>query len=392
MGEMIILPPLKARRGPQGGFVLTRKYIEGMAEFAKSWPGTVTSLVEMTDRPTTDMDRAEFARDHPNTPIEKRPEDKAGLTARLQDATLVVAFLSSVEAPLVALCDKIDVPLVFWAEYTPRTEAEILCTETVNPLRRWRGQRWLNKATQVRCHMVSQAAGLQCSGQSVYDVYGQLSAAPMVFWDNRVRAAEVLGEAELAARAAVLKSGAPLRLAFGGRLIKMKGVQYLPTFARKLRQAGVPFTLDIYGAGPLEAGLKSEILSFGLEDQVTLKGALDFRSGWLPTLKTQVDLFICPHPQGDPSSTYPETMACGLPTLGFANEALASVVAASESGWTVPVGDTSALVAQAAALHANRDAIVAHARRARDFAKDHCFEKTMERRVAHFMAASGACR
>lgn len=388
MTEMVVLPPLRAQRGAAGGYVLTRKYMQGVAQFAETWPGRVTSLVAFSKIPGTDMDLQEFTPAHPRTPIETRPDTAAGLQARLRDAALVVTFLSSSEARLVPLCRKIGVPLVFWAEYSPRTETQILQAQTANPLMRWRGQHWLNNATRVRRQMVAQSAGLQCSGQPVHDAYAADSPNAMVFWDSRVRSAEVMDDAGLTERAATLKAGAPLRLAFGGRLIGMKGVSFLPDFADKLRQSQVPFSLDIYGTGPLEPELKRQIAALGLGDQVVLRGALDFRTQWLPTLKRAVDLFICPHPQGDPSSTYPETMSCGLPTLGFDNEALATISAASDSGWTVPIGDTAALARNVAALHADRDQIIAHARRARDFASQHSFEKTKQRRVAHFLSVS----
>lgn len=388
MTELIILPPLKAQLGQQGGYVLTKKYMEGVAELAKTWPGPITSLVEITQTPSTDMDHAEFLPYHPNTPLETRPDTQVALAERLKDAALVVTFLAPSEELLVTICRKIGVPLVFWAEYSPKTEVQILKSESTNPLRRWRGQSWLKGATRVRRQMVAHSAGLQCSGRPVYDAYADLSPSPMVFWDNRVRSAEIITDADLARRAARLRAGAPLRLAFGGRLIEMKGIQYLPEFAQKLRQIGAPFQLDIYGSGPREADLRRQIAACGMEDQIVLKGALDFRTAWLPTLRSEVDLFICPHPQGDPSSTYPETMSCGLPSVGFDNEAFASIAASSGSGWIVPTGDTVALARQVATLHQDRDQIIAHARRARDFAQEHSFERTMQRRVAHFVSAS----
>ncbi len=389
MTELVILPPLKALHGQRGAYVLTRKYMEGVAAFARAWPGPVTSLVEISNTATTDMDHAEFAPDDPVTPIEIRPDTQAALAARLKDAALVFTFLSPSEAPLVALCQKVGVPLVFWAEYSPRTERQIMQAETANPLRRWRRLGWLNRATRMRRRMVGQAAGLQCSGQPVYEAYAGLSPDPMVFWDNRVRQAEILSDADLAGRATLLATGAPLRLAFGGRLIAMKGVQFLPEFAQKLCQMGTPFTLDIYGSGPLEADLQRRISAMGLAGHVALKGALDFRTQWLPTLKTQADLFICPHPQGDPSSTYPETMSCGLPTVGFANDAFTTIAAVSDSGWSVPIGDTTALARQVTKLHHARERINAHAKHARDFALEHCFEKTARRRATHLIACAG---
>ena len=57
--ELVLLPSLRAHRGPNGGLVLTQKFLNGVAKYAKTWPGQVTALVEISPTPTSDMDHVE---------------------------------------------------------------------------------------------------------------------------------------------------------------------------------------------------------------------------------------------------------------------------------------------------------------------------------------------
>lgn len=385
---MVILPPLRAVKGAKGGFVLTEKYIQGVAAYAENLGAPVTSLVMLSDEKTTDMDHREFATDDPLTPIAVRPSDPQTLHQYLKDADVVFAFLSSSEQPLLATCKELGVPLVLSAEFSPKTEQQIIGYDTTSKIVRFRRNLWLKNATRIRREMVRASAGLQCSGRPVYDAYADLSPSPLLFFDNRVQEADVISEPDMAQKMQDLQAGKPLRLAFGGRLVPMKGVQYLPEFAQKLRAEGVPFSLDIYGTGPLEGEIRDKVAQAQLGDLVRFHGALPFRTGWIPALKRDTDLFICPHPQGDPSSTYPETMSCGVPIVGFANEALEGIVDISGSGWTVPLKDTGALASAVARLHVDRDALVRHAHKARDFAMEHAFEHTMRRRSDHLRSLS----
>lgn len=387
--ELILLPALKAHPGQNGGLVLTRKYMNGAAEYAARWPGPVTSLVDLHDTPTTDLDHVEVFPGAEVTGIELRPTDEKALAERLRGAAAVLAFLSRYELPTARLCRQIGVPIIYTAEYSVRTERQIMRTQTRNPILRARRNLWITRSERLRKEALGLAQGLQCSGTPTYAAYHELISPCLLFFDNRVPRAQVLPEIELVQKSAVLEAKRPLRLVFGGRLIEMKGVQHLPHFARALRARGVPFTLDIYGGGPLEEALATQIAAMDLSTQVRLRGVLDFESEWIPRLKSEVDLFICCHPQGDPSSTYPEVMSCAVPIAGFDNEALAGIVEHSGAGWATPLGDVEALADTVAALHDNRGAMVEASAKARAFALEHCFEATMDKRSAHLRQCSG---
>ncbi|TNF58787.1 MAG: glycosyltransferase, partial [Burkholderiales bacterium] len=231
-------------------------------------------------------------------------------------------------------------------------------------------------------------AGLQCSGTPTHDIYRDLCRDTMLFFDNRVQGKDVISDPALDAKLARLRQGHPLRLVFGGRLIAMKGVLELPRVAAELARAGVSFTFDIFGSGPLLGALEERIRAAGLQDRMQLRGVLDFDSGWVPWLRDNADLFICCHPQGDPSSTYPEVMSCGVPIAGYDNEAFRGVVRESGSGWLAPARDAAALARVVARLDTDRGAIAEATRRARDFARMHAFEPTFARRSAHIIRNS----
>ena len=358
MSELVILPAVRAIRSEQGGFVLTQKYLEGASAFARFWPGTVTSLVEVTSDKSTDFDHIEVFPDALDTGLEERPATATALMQRLQKAAVVLGFLSRRDAPLAALCRKAGVPLAYVIEYAPETEMQIIRAQTRNPLRIAHGLFWLFRTDRIRRKAARLSDGLQCSGTPTYEYYRDIQPNRLLFFDNRIE-----------------------RLIFGGRFVAMKGVMALPEVARHLTAAGVDFTLDIYGDGPLRPALLARIEALGLGDVVRVQAPVDFRSGWVPTLVEQADLFVCCHPQGDPSSTYPEVMSCGVPIVGYANSAFRGIVAHSGCGWLTPVGEPQALAAQIATLASQRPALAEAARKGREFAKAHVFEATFKARA-----------
>ncbi len=386
--ELILLPSLTARRGPNGGLVLTRKYLDGAAEYARAWPGPVTSLFRLKETAAWEMDYVEILPDSERHAIELVPDDPLDLRNRLRQAALVFPFLTPFERDTLRLCRELGVPVVFGAEYTLQTSMQIVDAGTRNPLLRWRRKHWTRWAEGERVKMLQHAAGVQCSGTPAYDAYREHNANALLFFDNRVPVEHVISEHNLARRLEDMRQGRALRLVFGGRLVAMKGVMYLVETAAALQQLGVDFTLEIYGHGDLESRLRSQIGKRGLSEHVTLGGVLDFRSGWLPLLQDRADLFLCCHPQGDPSSTYPEVMSCGVPIAGFANEAFSGIVRESGCGWATPLGDTAALAGRVARLAIDREDIATASVQAARFARAHAFEITFARRSEHLIRCS----
>jgi len=386
--ELILLPVLTAQRAASGRLIVTQKYLRGAAEYAKSWPGPVTSLFNVSPLPSTDLDQVEVASDIGEHVIEIRPCDLKVLARRLQSASLVVGFLSPFEVATTELCNRIGVPVIHVSEYTLRTEWQIIDSSGTNPIVKLRRKLWAWKAERLRQYLVGISAGLQCNGVPTYRAYREICPEAFLFFDNRVKKSGIISSEKLARKTLEVQVGRPLRLVFGGRFVPMKGVLQLPRVARHLSQAGVPFELAIYGAGPEESKLRSAISRYGLEHQISIFPPVDFDQEWVPFLKQSADLFVCCHMQGDPSSTYSEVMACGVPIAGYDNEAFKGIVEISGAGFLAPMGDSKRLASVIADLHRDRDRLVSAAQIGVSFSKQHCFEATFSRRVDHFRKLS----
>jgi len=207
----------------------------------------------------------------------------------------------------------------------------------------------------------------------------------MLYFDSRVTADMIPSRAAVDARLEGIVNR-PLRLAFSGRLNAMKGADHLVKVALALREAGLPFVMEIFGDGPLKESMAREIEARSLGDVVQLKGVLDFASELMPHLRNSVDLFVCCHRQGDPSCTYLETMACGVPIVGYDNEAFAGLLRQCEAGRQAPMDDWRALAKVIVSLSEAPDEMIRLAKAGLAFASDHTFEREFSRRIQHMKA------
>lgn len=388
--ELILLPSLKALPGPAGGRVLTRKFLEGAGQLARYWPGHVTALIAMTRATSTEFDLVEVTGGESHgVRLEDRPGSDADLLRRLQGAAVVLGFASRDQLPLAPACRAAGIPLVYLTEYAPETERQIMRANTPQALRRMRRLFWLWRTDRMRRRALRLAAGMQNSGTPTHDTYRALQPNALLFFDNRLYSGEILGEEACRAKAAGLAGGRPLRLVFGGRFVPMKGVMDLPEIAAALRRSGTGFTLDIYGDGPMRTALSDRIRSLGLDAQVRLRAPLDFRSGWVRVLREEADLFVCCHIQGDPSSTYPEVMSCGVPIAGYDNAAFRGIMRESGTGWSAPIRRPAALAARIAELDRDRGRLAASVAKGRAFGLEHAFEATFRARAEHLARTAG---
>ncbi|MEM7365993.1 MAG: glycosyltransferase [Pseudomonadota bacterium] len=377
--ELLVLPSLSARLD-EGEFVLTQKYLDGIDQYARWWPGRLTSLVHVREESTTDMDHVTVDQSHYN--VEVRPVDQHDLAARVHSAALVLLPLSGDELETALICRQKGVPIVFIAEYSLRTEFQIIRSLDKAPHRKLRSMVWTLGNHFKRMRALRLADGLQCSGLPTYLNYRDKLDNVMLFFDNRVRKAELIDEDMLNKRLEMLNGDGPIRLLYGGRFLPMKGVMQLLEVAGHLRDTGLPFHMEIVGDGPLDATLRSAVTSGNLERFVSVHPPLDFQSGWIPKMKLDADLFVCCHPQGDPSSTYTETMSCGLPIVGYANEAFAGLTEYSGIGWSTPM-NTVEVAKKIIQLSEDRAQIKKASLDARNFAASIMFEPTFQGRIQH---------
>jgi len=390
--RLAICTALEATSGKRdGSFVLTRKFLEGVREYGRYWPGSIAVWVQRLTQADGNLDHVEV---HPSELpfdlqwIEGDERDGDRFLPAIRSADLVLAALVDRHVALAELCQRQGVPLVYVSEYSIKTRQQIVRAETRNPIVRWRRHVWTTRLEDAYCDAVRRAAGVQCNGLPTHNAYKSLNPRALLYFDTRVRAEQLVSKATLTHRLDELRQGGAIRLAFSGRLTAMKGPDHLPLVARELKRLGVAFTFDVCGGGELEGRMRSDIARFGLADCLRLRGVLDFERELLPFVAREVDVFVCCHRQGDPSCTYLETYSCGVPIVGYDNEAFAGLAAASNvggPGWVTPMDDPITLARRIADLANRREEIAAASHNALAFAARHTFEHTMENRVQHML-------
>jgi glycosyltransferase involved in cell wall biosynthesis len=103
-------------------------------------------------------------------------------------------------------------------------------------------------------------------------------------------------------------------------------------------------------------------------------------------MKNKVDLFICCHPQSDPSCTYLETLGCGVPIVGYRNQAFEGIIRSADVGSLVKIGDVEGLANEISTLAAQPQIIEEKARNAIAMAQKHNFETEFAARMAQLKA------
>jgi glycosyltransferase involved in cell wall biosynthesis len=303
-----------------------------------------------------------------------------------------LAGLSFRQTHLADLAQKLGTPLVYTTEYTLRTRLQIVAATAPDPLRRVRRAAWEVAQEIRRQRAVRRAAGLQCNGTPTYEAYRRLNANCHLYFDTRAGHKQVIDEERLRSRLAAQARGGVLRLVYSGRLDRMKGVHHLPRIANALRALGVRFSLDVFGDGPARAELGDALQQLALGELCRLRGTVDFSSELVPLLSGNADLFLCPHLQGDPSCTYLETQALGIPIVGYANEALSGMLKFGAAGCAVPLDDARGLARSIARWLESSSELTEQSLRARRFALQHTFERVFEGRVKHLRQNGRAAR
>lgn len=382
--NLTILQTLPVKKLRDGRVLLTRKFESATQMFCNRWPGSITVFMEETDQETDNIDNKIFNLKELSFKIETVSFDEINPTKLINKTSLVLATLGYKQNHISQVCQKAEVPCIYISEYTLKTRKQIIAVEEEQPLRRLWRNRWEQSQEKKQRNAIALAAGLQCNGTPTYEAYRKINQNPLLFFDTRITKEMLATPDDIEKRTQTLSDNKPLRLVFSGRLNKMKGADHLLDVAQELKLLKVPFHLYISGDGELKKTMYRRIAAEGLSDCIEMKEVLeDFNTIFFPFVKSNRDLFICCHRQGDPSCTYIETMSCGVPIVGYANEAFEGIVEQSKSGWLVEMNQPKLLAKKVAELNNKRDEIKTMSYKALAFAQQHTFEKTYDDRIFH---------
>lgn len=362
------------------------KMVEGLALYAALWGGPVRCLVRAGQRGSIGYGRGYAPGDLPFS-LAVIAEDAHDVAQWLDDAAVVLASGDNHQDFGIAAVS--PAPVVYIIEYTLATRLKIVLLAQGLSVAAAKQSAWTILTERKRRRAFRASAGLQANGDPAYQAYRGIAPAAMRYFDSRMSDAQQIDAVALAAKQAAILAGAPLRLAFSGRLERMKGADHLVPVAIALRDLGVAFTLDIFGDGSLRDAIAASIAAAGLADTVRLRGAVPFDDELVPTLKAEIDLFLCCHRQDDPSCTYLETLSCGVPIVGYDNAAFTGVLTLGQAGVATPMGDPKRAATEIQRLDRSRAELAAMAGEAATIGRAHSFDKAFAARIAHLRGVVG---
>jgi len=378
-----VLPSLKTKRISEGQIVLTQKFIDGMLEYQNYWHDKIKVFIEEDSTITDDLDNIII--DINQLPFEIKIVDfnKIQENREFQDSSIVLATIGYKQYHVAQVCKTYQIPCIYTTEYSLKTRLQIVNSANFNTIalvKKYIGQLVEEKKREKS---IAQADGVQCNGTPTYEAYKNINSNPLLYFDTRVTSDMLISEDELVDRTSQCLANKPLRLLFSGRLVAIKGADHLILVAQELIKLQVKFEMFICGDGNLRESMQKQINQNQLSDFVKMLGVLEFKNELIPFVKNNADLFICCHRQGDPSCTYLETLSCGVPIVGYDNEAFVGIVKYSQAGWSVRINQPELIARKISELDKNRQTIVDHSYRALEFARLHTFEKTFSKRINH---------
>lgn len=364
-------------------YIFDRKFYDGIVLYVELWVGEIRCIMT-----TTNQAKPEFGliyKKEKELPFQctiLNNYEKINKN-HLAGASIVLASGDSFnQFHLSKLCKAIKTKCIYIIEYIPETRYQIASLSTKNFIVKLRRFFYLWNGERKRLTAFSLSNGLQMNGFPAFYEYRKFRNS-IIYYDNRVYKNLIIGIKELENRVDYLLKNKPLRLAFSGRLIHMKGVDHLLKIAKLLKERGIIFNLTIYGTGNLKNEMDKFITSNNLANCVEMRGSVDFYKTLLPELKQSVDLFVCLHRQSDPSCTYLETLSCGIPIVGYENKAFSGLLKQADIGWGAKLNDINGIVKIIESLDKNREMISLKSKLSMIFALSNDFESTFRKRIVH---------
>ena len=147
------------------------------------------------------------------------------------------------------------------------------------------------------------------------------------------------------------RSASGITLGTAGRLVELKGIEYLLAAAAALRSEFPALQVEIAGSGPQREKLQEAVDRAGLGGHVKFLGWIDDLAQVLP----RWDVFVMPSlEEGFPIAAL-DAMAAGLPVVATWVGGVPELIEDGKTGWLVPPRDVEALIGRLRSLLSNPD-------------------------------------
>lgn len=365
-----------------GNVFVDRKFVSGMKWFANklSFPITavhpsVTSLDLVMDGvwiPLTDLGFNVMCVDM----SESRRGSIEEIAKQISRSRLVYTSMHHIAAMALNL----SVPYILLREYDLWTQLVIARNSINSPMRGLvRAGRVVARHFSEDIRVMRGARLIHCNGFPVYDESLRFNSNCLLYLDSRVSSSDLISVRQLNER--LIKAGQrkTLRILYSGRYERIKGVLDALRVVIECQRMGLDVEFHAFGQGSLLSELNRTASFAPVPEKIHINNSIPFPR--LVERSREFDLFLACHIQADPSCTYLETFAAGLPIVGYGNKMFERLCEVSNAGVATRIGNPRLVAEQIEILWRDRSSLERLSWLARSFCADHPFEKEFSLRA-----------
>lgn len=218
-------------------------------------------------------------------------------------------------------------------------------------------------------------------GRGTVERYKPYAQRILQIEDTSYLSSEVISQGLVKERlSTLLQNTRPLRLAYCGRLVDIKGLDRSINIIHRAHELGANVTLEIIGGGPEEDSLKELADQLNISDKVTFLGPMPYDSSLLKRLGECDAMFFNPRMEETPRMIF-DGYAAGLPLISDKIDYVIERSLADKAVIALPKNDDDAAVNKILELDHNRDLLVSYTEQALKAAIYHAADNWYARRA-----------
>lgn len=178
-------------------------------------------------------------------------------------------------------------------------------------------------------------------GAAVLEAYKNVAPNPHKVFNVQITDADRIADDAFSQKIARVRSGAPLRIAYAGRAIAMKGPGDWQECLREAYGMGLNATATWVGDGDMLSSLRSSVVDSGLSERIFYPGSAPRNEAFEALRDAEIFLFC--HLTDESPRCLIEALTAATPIVGYESFYACDLVSERGGGEFVPLGDWRAL-------------------------------------------------
>ena len=386
MSQLVLTHQQKIYRLANGRLLIKNSLIHELRRFQLHWPHHLRVILQPTKiHPTSSEEYCEL--EQSQLPFELLIIDYSSSEFRdyISKFSIVLLIDSKETVDIAKFCIKNHIPFFWISDHPFLVRLQLSALEEKNTFSF--AVRFAKEASleQKYRQIARKAIGIQCHGTPSYYHYHKINDNTITYYLNPEPEPQLISKAELTTRLNISKDTQNrLRMIIACDLYKKNGTQYILELARLLQNYKILYKICILGEGPEKGKIQTSLTDNHLGQDVEFKSQIKTKDWY------QFDLSICLQLQSEPNPNYIRALSCGIPLVGFANDAIVGLCKGSQAGKIVPLWKIKSIAKAISEFDKNRELLIQASQNARELSRKYTLDKMLSKRIQHIQNSLGS--